>query len=224
MSKITVKFEFQDLLGKLVNKDNFSFARFGDGELNCAFGKKGKNCDGHEYFTDMSEYLLKILNSKPEYYVGLQNLGYNIWMDRINKLTDIDFCDADILHKASIKNKFESVFEILKKRDVILIAPEYFKNFNKIKPTHHIIIPEKNCWLSKTEIFKNLETKILENCVVLYSASMMSNVFIDLLYKKYKNTITQIDCGSVFDPYIGINKRKYHQSIIDRLKNENNSI
>lgn len=211
-------FNYGKLIEFLNTNVNFSFSRFGDGEFNCAFGKKGQNCDGHEYFEDLSQELIKILNSKQKYFFGLQNLGYNIWKDKIDQLKDIRFCDADILHKASIKNSLNYFLDALKSKNIILIAPEYFKNFEKINTNNHIIIPEKNCWLSKNDTIELLEKKITKNCVVLYSASMMSNFIIEHIFTNYENEITQIDCGSVFDPYLGVSKRMYHQSIIDRIK------
>ena len=113
MTKINVKFDFEDLITKIKNKENFSFSRFGDGELNCAFGKSGKNCDGHEYFPDMSVELLKILNRGVDYTIGLQNLGYTIWKNKIDEFVNLEFCNSDILHKASIKGEFNLLFEVI---------------------------------------------------------------------------------------------------------------
>jgi hypothetical protein len=37
------------------------------------------------------------------------------------------------------------------------------------------------------------------------------------LYLKHKENITQIDMGSVFDPYAGVDSRSYHSDVIKRL-------
>jgi hypothetical protein len=224
MTKNNVKFDFNDLISKIKNYENFSFSRFGDGEFNCAFGKLGRNCDEHEYFSDMSIELLKILSRGTDYIIGIQNLGYTIWKNKIDEFNNLNYCNSDIIHNASIKNNLNLFFESIKGRGIILVAPKYFSDFEKLKPNTHIIIPEKNCWLSKNEIFEEIKNHVKKDSVILYSASMMSNILIDLLYNIYSNNITQIDCGSVFDPYMGINKRKYHQSIIDRVNNEYSSL
>jgi len=38
-------------------------------------------------------------------------------------------------------------------------------------------------------------------------------VLIDDLWNIYKDTITQIDCGSLFDPYVGRKTRTYHKNL-----------
>ena len=102
MENFKINFTYNNLLNNISNSVNFSFSRFGDGEWNCIFNKKGHNCDGHEYFTDLGLELKKIVEGIPEYIVGLQSLGYSIWKDDIDKLTNINFSDSDILHRASI--------------------------------------------------------------------------------------------------------------------------
>jgi hypothetical protein len=49
---------------------------------------------------------------------------------------------------------------------------------------------------------------------------MASNVIIAQFAREYGNTITQIDAGSVFDPYCGVQTRRYHHKIIERLTAE----
>lgn len=213
------KINYNAILDNLNGNTNFSFSRFGDGELNAIFEKKGANCDGHEYFADMGVRLKNILNSEQKYYLGLQSLGYGIWkqkVDEIIKANKLVFSDADILHTASIKGQLKPFIEALNNRNVIFVAPEYLIDGNVINCYSAVIIPEKNCW----NYYENIKNTIInvtnENDVIVYSASMMANVLIDDMYKEFGETITQIDCGSVFDPYVGVSKRRYHNSIIER--------
>ena len=39
-----------DIVKKLQSDNNFSFARYGDGEWACIKGKNGRNCDAHIYY------------------------------------------------------------------------------------------------------------------------------------------------------------------------------
>ena len=217
MEKFEVPFTYDDLVNNIRNKINFSFSRFGDGEWNCIFNKKGSNCDGHTYFTDLGLSLKSVVESSPKYNVGLQNLGYTLWKDEIDKIPNIKFSDSDILHKASIKGLLPSLFESLNNRDIILVGPKYLSNLDRIKVKHHIIIPKHNCWVERMSVESSIRSMVKDNDVIIYSASMMSNVIIDSLYNDYTNTITQIDCGSVFDPYVGLITRRYHENIINNL-------
>jgi len=63
--------------------------------------------------------------------------------------------------------------------------------------------------LLKHDVNENEEPK---SFVILFCASMMSNVLIDELHNLAKQpTIdaTLIDIGSVFDMYVGVNSRSY---------------
>lgn len=48
----------------------------------------------------------------------------------------------------------------------------------------------------------------------------MSNVLIDTLYQKFNDSITQIDCGSLFDPHVGIISRCYHRNLVKNVKDD----
>lgn len=214
-------FTFDELVSNLENNINFSFSRFGDGEWNCIFlnpeqrAAKKANCDGHEYFLDLGDALRSIVvDGSPEYNVGLQNLGYRIWKEEIDKIADVSFSDSDILHKASINGILDKLFDSLKNRRTILVGPDYMASMDRINYTHHIIVPNKNCWNERDRIESSIKRLVEPNDVVLYMASMTSNVLIDSIYKAYGKSITQIDCGSVFDPYVGVKTRKYHDDII----------
>ena len=213
----TIKFGFDNLISNLEKNINFSFSRFGDGELNCAFGKKGKNCDGHEYFEDMGLELKKILESSPKYNVSIQPHGYNIWKHKILELKGIEFSNSDIIHNASVSREINKLFKILDNKNVLLVGPKHLSKLNEFKINNHIVIPSENCWLHYKTIEESIRKILKPDIVILYSASMMSNVIIDNLYNEFKNTITQIDCGSVFDPYVGLSTRTYHKKMLNIL-------
>lgn len=213
MTLITVDLDY---IAKINNKENFSFSRFGDGEWNCILQKQGRNCDQHIYYPDMGIRLKSILMKSPNYYVGLQNLAYRLHTDYINQFTEdfnIKWCKSDMLHHDSIKTNLTLFFEAISNRNVLLVAPERLKQlkiWNKF-----ISIPDVNCWLNYELIKKEISLALEKDIVVLYCASMMSNILIDDFSKE---EITQIDCGSIFEPYIGFANRTYHKQKIQELK------
>lgn len=225
---------FDTFIEKLKNKEPFSFARYGDGEWGAIFNSRpgGKNCDGHEFFPEMGEALKNILLSKPQYYLGMQRFAQEethpkeiTEFFKDNNLNIEDWINADLFHHASIKGYFEQFFDALKTREddgIILVAPAYLRDLGKFF-AEFVEVPEKNCWLERDRIFSEI-TEILDNkskdVVVLFVASMMSNVMIDTLYKEYGKEVTLLDVGSVLDVYVGKTTRSYHKKVLQRLSEE----
>lgn len=217
-------FSFEDMCHRLKNKENFTFSRIAsDGELNAIHGKRGSNCDNHPYNPEMGAKLKKIIEGRQRYILGLQSLAYSQRGDYINSLKDINWCNADILHHASRDGVFKDKFvESVKGRKIVLVAPKSliklcsdgFFNENK---TSHICIPEVNCYSKFTETLIDLKNCIEKDDVIIYCASMMTKILIDRVYDEFEDTVTQIDAGSVFSPYVGISNRGYHKKILDRI-------
>lgn len=199
---------FAEMIKKIERGDRFSFSRWGDGEFNAIFQdtKSKANCDKHTYFKDMGERLLGVLKSSPKYSIGLQGLAYKQRKSQIDEITlkhHLTWCNADIIHRKSARGGLEDFIRLLKSNSAILVGGEHLSQigFEMIK------IPSKDCWLEygriKDEIGK------LDSKIVLYAASMMSEVLID----DFKDRFTQIDVGSALDPYSGIRSRKYHHNL-----------
>jgi hypothetical protein len=212
---------FDLICEKLRNREPFSFARFGDGEFNAIYGKKGSNCDGHEYFPDMGKRLREVLESKPNYIVGLQplTLASERWPQIQQDFPGIDWVDADSIHNASIDGKLELLFESLNGRDVLLVGPKHLAKF-KTNEWNFIFTPERNCWLDYSVIrdmvyrwwFETMTVKAFRDRkpVILLSCSMMAEI---MLHDMNQQSTTIIDMGSVLDPYAGVKSRRYHHKL-----------
>lgn len=202
---------FDIILDSIINHINITYSRFGDGEWNCIIGKKGKNCDGHIYFKDMALNLKNILLSNPEYYTGLQNyavrkLSGNETFDGL--VGSRKWEDNEIFTKASKGARINELTDALKTRYVIQVGN---KNLRELRITPFFVeIPKLNCWLDRERILYDIKKLIKKDCVIIYSAGMPTKWFIDQLYSK---DITQLDCGSVFDFYAGINSRVYMKGL-----------
>lgn len=188
----------------------FKFARYGDGEWLCMFGKEGANCDKHVYFKDLGEQLKKSLIEEPDYMCGIQplSLTHKIRDKILDFALDlrIDWYDADAIHSASIDGKLGKLLHALESRYIILIGPAHLATlFDCV----HIVIPSENCWLEYDNVKQNLSfhLKGVKNAVVLLCASMMSEVLISD-FKESDHTF--IDIGSAFDPLVGVKSRSYH--------------
>jgi hypothetical protein len=197
---------FNRLCQLLRSGKNFKFARYGDGEFNAIFGKKGSNCDGHEYFPDLG---VKLKNSFSKRAItGIQPLALTLpyATEALKLLEGCNLVNADVLHNASIDGQLYKMVEILKDRNVVCVGPAHLVPlFDQM-----IIIKDKNCWLDYERTIENIRFLMEPDKVFLLCASMMSEVIIK--HFEYE-TVTMIDCGSVFDPYVKINSRRYHHKL-----------
>ena len=208
---------YEELVHKIITKEKLDFSRFGDGEMAAVLQtrkKKGAvNADGHEFFPDMGERLLEILKRSPSYYIGLQNLAYRQRPETIDALTKkyhLNWCKSDILHYANINGRLGVFMEALKDRDVLLVGPKHLYPLVKKEGWYTVPVPDKNAWLEYDTIHENIKALLpLKEWVVLYCCGMSAGIYID----DFQGLATQIDCGSIFDPYVGVHSRSYHKTL-----------
>jgi len=209
---------FHQIVDKLQKLEPFHFARVGDGEMMCMAGKQGKNCDDHKYFVDLGQALRTIYKKEQDYFVGLQPVKHGLFTD-FDKYPQ-QWCNADVLHDASIKGWMPALFHALSNRNVVMIGNHSLAKLNFINVM--VEIPKKNAWQKRQEIWSHLKQIINEHfdkkLVLLFSAGMMSGVLIDEIAnnEQINRLVTTIDTGSLFDPYVGKATRSYHKQIIER--------
>ncbi len=219
---------FETVIEKLRNNEPFHLSRWGDGEFLCMLGKQGRNCDGHDYSYDLMNALVDVWEyNRYELYDNMHDL---VQPHAIRTVEGIEsfingqhFDSSDLFVKASQYGELGKLFAALKDKYVILVAPKRFEDWDLFKVSKHIVIPYKNCFEYYDETFLqiinhliDLSDKVKKKTIVLYCASMMSNVLIcDNMGQDY---ITQMDLGSVLEPYIGHANRKYHTEIIEKIK------
>ena len=203
----------------LNNNTIFSFARYGDGEWAAILGEKGKNCDGHEYFPEMSALLRKtITDPTGNYLFGLQNyavrqMGRSIYnFIKMNKVK-IPWHYSDVFHHANINGQLFPFIKALQKKPVVVIGPDYLREIDRtlLAYTHFIGVPQVNCFLEKDRIETAITDYAAKNkgVVYLFSASMATKCFIHDLYPLIGSENWMIDAGSLWDGYLGVNTRGF---------------
>ena len=233
LEEVKAKDLYLEFIYKLKHKINFSFVCYNDGEWMCMLSiypqfniikKRHPNLKVVEY----AKHLLKIIESKPKYYIGIQPLSIEMWPGKLDYLIDDlpNWCNSDSFHNASIQDKLDIFCDIIKERckehKVVFVGPPYLVDlkFN----AYYVSIPPKECWDDeenvKRKINEVLERTGIDNTVFLYSASFLGLKLIDDYYNLYGDRITQVDMGTTWEPYLGINTRRYHQGVIDRIKNK----
>ena len=86
---------------------------------------------------------------------------------------------------------------------MVVIGAEYFGKL----PYKHLVTEGANSFPDNDGIL--LRANQYHDPVFLVASAMNSNVIIDRL----PDTVTAIDIGSVFDPYLGINRATYQRSL-----------
>lgn len=219
--------DYQSILELIDSDTPFAFTRWGDGELNAAYGRRGANCDKHQYFPDMGARLKAILYDipSPGHIFGIQPLGYQQRPQLIDAITNKDWYNADVFHSASIDDEFHKFIELMQDRTVILIGNEDLKPYMKeLNTGNYVDVPKIDAWLSYGRV-KNAVVRQMNshsNAIFLFCSGMMTNIMIDELWKEMRYETggspqhTMIDMGSVFEPYVGKKTRSYHVGILER--------
>lgn len=199
---------FEDILYACYTGEPLAYSRWGDGEFRCMLQKGEHNCDKHKYYPDLGKRLNEILESKPKYHIGIATHAGMKGLECKYK----NPCRTDIFVIASKQGQLRELINSFEDKKVLLIGKKELKMLNFDFKLWQI--NKENCWLNYIDDSELL--KYTEFDIYLFCAGMMSNVIIDDLYNHNPDKI-YLDCGSVFDPYVGLNTRGYHKEINARL-------
>lgn len=208
-----------DMCARLGEGSAFSFSRFGDGELNAIFGVDGANCDGHRYFPELGRRLAEILARRPGYVLGLQPLAILVHgAERVRSVSaGIRWVFAGCLHWASIEGRLGGFLDALADREVVLVGAPHHRQLAKARSWRFVEVAYGDCWPQYESLRATLESRAVSSGIVfLFCASMTANVLIDDLHQLNGDN-TYIDAGSVFDPYVGVHSRNYHEMLSPEL-------
>ena len=213
------KVSYSDFYNWISNGKCFSFARYNDGEWGLILKKEPHYSTMYRKWRDSSPsfehygIILKEIISNPiRYYIGISPWVLKEWGSEIlNNINDEMVINSHILHDLSKKNLIDFL-NLLKTKNTILVGPEYLNELNFFK--NHIITREQYVWEDIENIENKIRNIVTDDCIIVYSASIASNIMIDNLFKDYKK-ITQIDIGSTLDPYCGIASRSGHKKFME---------
>jgi len=214
---------------KLINHENFSLVRFGDGEMLIIKGEPidlSKSTGGFKYTPDdiRDEQHRKILAhslsfKSKTYYVGLPARccvgdDYCDSLRELSKQAETQLTWASIFVNNNYHNFLNITVEAISKRVTNIICFNKARLDNlpfKVNKDFRIGI---NAWVDdfdKTldEIDLYIHENKIENQVFIFCSGVLSNMLIYKLSEKYPHN-TYIDVGSVFDLYLSLGKtRRY---------------
>jgi len=215
MSELFYKKEFDYYLERIKNDDHFKYSRYNDGELTAIIGQtpNGANCDGHQYFPEMSVELKQaLLDYKYDENYVLESFDY--WYNMLphvrqilNVLKSLNpelaFLHTDFIRIAHEQNpeKFIQLLEVLKTKNLVIVGPKYLGELKRFFDFKHVEIPVKNCYLAKNKIIADIKeiNATGDNNYYLFSASMPTKILIHSFKEDNKNTY--LDWGSVWDTF-----------------------
>ncbi len=216
--------EFAYYVRRIADRVPFALSRWGDGEWSAILGRSGRNCDGHRYTKRLRRDLSAVLVAQPPYDLGLQAFAMrrfgrsiNAWL--AHRGLSPDWVDADVFARASIAGTLRPLMEALARREVVLIGPAHQIALSQFFPlARHIIVPDQNCHEDVERVVAETEDALrpFADAVLVVSASMSANVIVDRIYRNGGSRHTLIDCGALWEPYLGRATRSYHQAVLDR--------
>ncbi|MFA6000085.1 MAG: hypothetical protein WC783_03865 [Candidatus Paceibacterota bacterium] len=224
--KKVIKFDdqFNEYLEKIEKKEPFFYNRYNDGEWMDVFGLNRNNYYLHARVQKQSDEFIEALNGYKydNFIMALQPDAYIKMGDRIDnflkeKQLDINWVNSDLFAYASMVGSLNPFVQLLRKNNVVFIAPYYFRNmYLMFRYNRLITTPMTNCYNAKETVKKMIidyhEQNKNDFTLYLFSACTLSKVLIYELYPVLKGNIV-MDMGSLWDVYAGFKTRFYHHNI-----------
>ena len=208
--------------------EHFSFVRYGNGEWDCIMKLYHKTRSGSQKFTpDLQKALAASLIEKREgeYYRALQSVSFlkrigilpkaEAWLAE-NELR-IPWHDGEVFTRPSMKGDFYPLIAALKKQRVVMVGPKWTMKLPFAKG--FVPVRSRNCWSDIEDIKAQLIN--IKNSVVSFSAGPATKVLIHYLQPIIGKSCWLIDFGSIWDPYCGVNSRRYHKRMTSKILAKN---
>uniref|UniRef100_A0A6M3LA62 Uncharacterized protein n=1 Tax=viral metagenome TaxID=1070528 RepID=A0A6M3LA62_9ZZZZ len=220
---------------KLRQGQHYTFARYGDGEWNAIKGKRGCNCDKHEYYPALGKALkrgfIKPVRD-PSYMYALQTQTDLTKRGDVQDffrahMSDIMLYDSDVFHCASEAGTLFPLVEQLRKMHCCIVGPAELRAMREGVLVYEGFVetPSKNCFLQldyiRDKVLRYADVVTGQGVVYCFSASMATEVLLYELWPKLGRDNWMIDFGSLWDVYVGHNSRKYHSRIPEDVKKKN---
>jgi hypothetical protein len=223
-------FDTLDLWSNCINNNNnFSFIKFGDGELYCMMGAPGQNCDKHPYSPELGNKLIDAWNffsdtnikniyiaewgdqpgsfGMPQYARPVQNLNNPVFSFLQHILShrqhhNFNFVNYEILMHHTVSEHKYNFFKCIKEsnRKKIFVGPERLHRVQQFLNKHvHIPIPILNSFGAYDTILSRCLEETENNAIFIFCGSLPSKSLIHKILQNNSN-VTCLDAGSSFDP------------------------
>lgn len=242
MAMRIVKHNLQFYVDLLKTGQRYSFSRYGNGEWGCILGTATRTGSGSQELKipDLRQGLMDSLMQRPKtpgtYFLGIQSPGY---LKRCKLLASIEnwertvcpwitWHNGNVFHNASWKGRLNPLVEQLRKMNLIVVGPVWLKALKEVFPHMQFVqVQRKDCFATYKEIYKGIK-RALAACpvekgpvVISFSAGPTTKVLIHQLHDMVRDECYLIDFGSLWDPYVGKNSRRYHKRLTPEIMKRN---
>ncbi|MAP54334.1 MAG: hypothetical protein CL605_05475 [Altibacter sp.] len=206
--------DIEYLSEKLKNKEPFSIARFGDGEMAIINNNKLNLLHKGEFNFDGQKDLRKDLldsfqHNQDNYFIGIAcrccvGDSKHQSMKEVTSVVEERLTWANIFVNSNYNYFRESVIPLFNNYKTTLISPGDASNLNFKVDDHYKIGPD--AWINNKDVYPYLGSKLdqaIEHNLILLCAGPFANILCKKLYEKYPNH-TIIDLGSVLNIDIGV--------------------
>jgi hypothetical protein len=221
--------DLEFILTKIRKKENFAFTRTGDGELSIMANKFidiTSKANGEFKFDPLDKsdqfYRAELVKSyrydHPEYYVGIscpccEQTAKVKWMRETVGTKNVTW--ANLFVNGNYDFFIENFIPEFKKRNVVMVCNKKSKIENLPFEVNESFLVGTNCYKEDYEVVEQIKQYISENNIknniFILCAGPLSNILAYKLFDANKEN-TYLDCGSVFDPMMGLGRtRGYHR-------------
>lgn len=183
---------------------NFTFLKAGDGERDCMQGKKGHNCDGHSYSSELGIDLFRTyayFSDKEDTLIS----QFPYCEPFLPTLPNQELFESLLFMEQNLDDSFIELWRTIKnsKRKKHFIGNEsvYYAIKEPLKIDNHIKVVEKNAYfvsMPYDQIMKTVE----KNDIVMISAGFPGKLMAQFIHASFDGDITILDTGSAFDPLV----------------------
>lgn len=232
-----LELEAKTLIDRIHRREAFTLSRWGDGEWYCLLGESGQNSDKQPYHPALGEELRNILyamNNRVANYKGIEHSKYLLamrfpdqgdlqegiprWLKR--NAPNLTWFNAGLIwHDLSVAGRIGELIEAYKTLPLIMVGPPHLRTLvGTWLPdlTSFVEVPLIDAWQAVDEIEKDIldlygihsrDSQV----IVSFSCGITAKPLIDRIHRRTQGEAFLIDAGSVFDPYCGVNTRRYHR-------------
>jgi len=211
-----VSWRIKPYVDMLLSGTPFTQANYGDGEWSCILGRTGYNSQGGAYTPELQAALSETL-TQPRFTFFGTNPGRAFWEEAwawcAQNWVVVPWVHKEMLSAANVRGDLGPFIRALQQRTIILVGPAHLRALDLFDVATFIEVPLPGAADSIHGTAARVIDAILsfheprEVCV-LWSAGMATNVgmwLTRILYTTCK--ATQIDCGAIWDPYVGVHSR-----------------
>lgn len=212
-------------IDKLKNGEYFSQGMYGDGEWIAIFKSRvgGENAEHTKYTPELCNALRTSLTFKEQNFLfstpaGLKDrrasgIGEQVIDACLKEVgVEIEFYEKDMWDKEMKSGGLVDFINQLRKMNVVVIGNQALSKLDFLRYDKFIEISYPNCYLDGSL------TKAVEEClaygkpgVYLFSAGLPAVLAVQQLHGKIPNSFF-IDCGSIWDTFVGIGAQRGFRS------------